>query len=926
MPELPWGTVAFLFTDVEGSTRLWQAHSEAMRRAYERHDAILRGATVRRRGVVYKVIGDAFQVAFPSAPEALAAALQAQRALAAEDWLGLGLPEPLRVRMALHAGAVDPDAAGDYRTPVLNRLGRLLGAGHGGQVLLSQAVSELVREHLPAGAALRDLGEQRLKDLGRPERVWQLLHPALPADFPPPATLASAPNNLPAQPTPLVGREREAAEVRALLERPDVRLVTLTGPGGVGKTRLALQAAADLLDRFPDGAWFVDLAAVREPGLVPAAVAGVLGVREEARRSLTDALVAFLRERRLLLLLDNFEQVVEAAPFVAGLLAAAPELRVLATSRARLALRGEHEYPVPPLAVPDPRGPLPLPILTQYEAVRLFVERAVAARADFAITNATAPAVAELCHRLDGLPLAIELAASRVKLLPPDALLARLGQRLDVLASGARDLPARQRTLRAAIAWSHDLLAAEERTLYRRLAVFAGGCTLDAAGTVADPAGELDVFGGLAALVEHSLMRQTEEVGEPRFAMLESIRAFALEQLAVSGEGERIRRAHAAHVLALAEAADAGQRGPEAIAWLRRLDAEQANLAAALESSLADGEVATALRLASALWRFWEVRGRFAEGRTWLERSLAAGAGSSPELEARARRGAGALARDQGDFAAATSHGEESLRLFRGLGEEPGIASMLVNLGNIARDQGDIAGAAERYAAGLERFRALGDDLHTALALNNLGMALAGLGNTTEAAARYEESLALSRRVGDVRHQAMALSNQGDLAVRLGNIDQAIARQEASLALRREIGDRQGIATALHLLGGAVAAGGNAARAATLYAESLAISHEIGALLNVAETLEELAPLIGVGQPETALRLFGAAEAALGLTLPPEERERQAAEVVTMVGGTMPAQLAAAVWAAGWARPLEEAVTEALTAAAELAAGPDGPR
>ena len=472
MDAWPSGTVTFLFTDIEGSTSLWERDRAVMAAAVARHFALLRQAITAHRGTLFKVVGDAAQAAFPTVPDAVAAALAAQWALEAEPWPAA--VAPLRVRMALHTTAAEPHED-DYLAPGLNRLARLLAAAHGGQVLVSLAAQDLAREVLPPDAGLRDLGEHALRDLERPERVFQLLHTNLPAEFPPLRTLHSRPNNLPPQPTSFLGREREVAQVSALLRGDDIRLLTLTGPGGVGKTRLALQAAADLLDAFPDGGWFVDLAPLADPELVPSAIAGALGVQEAGRHDIVTSLKAFLGRKSLLLVLDNFEHLTQAGPVVADLLAAAPGARALVTSRSRLGLRGEHELPVPPLAVPDPARSMPPEQLSQYGAVRLFVARALEVAPDFAVTNITAPAVATICVRLDGLPLAIELAAARVKVLPPAALLGRLEKRLPLLTGGPRDLPARQQTLRNTIAWSYDLLEPSEQALFRRLAIFAGG-------------------------------------------------------------------------------------------------------------------------------------------------------------------------------------------------------------------------------------------------------------------------------------------------------------------------------------------------------------------------------------------------------------------------------------------------------------------
>jgi predicted ATPase/class 3 adenylate cyclase len=519
MPDLPSGTVTFLFTDIEGSTRRWQQDPVVMAQAVARHLSLLREAVAQHGGVLFKVVGDATQSAFPAAPAALASALAAQQAFHVESW-----PEPIggvSVRMALLTGEAQPDAQGDYLAPGLNRLARVLDAGHGGQILLTQAVQQLVRSALPSEAMLRDLGEHRLRDLLEPEQVFQLLHPDLPAEFPPLRTLDAQPHNLPVQLTPLIGRDHDIARISALVRQEGARLVTLTGPGGTGKTRLALAAAAELLDHFPDGVWVVDLAPLSDPALVPSTIAATLNVRETGAQSVRDALGAFLSSKRLLLVLDNYEHLLVAAPVVTELLQAGPGVAVLVTSRESLRLRGDQDVAVAPLALPVEHAIPTLETLAQVSSVALFVQRAQAAQADFALTNENAAAVAEICRRLDGLPLALELAAARIKVLSPQALLARLEHRLPLLTGGARDAPARQRTLRDAIAWSYGLLPGEEQTLFRHLGVFAGGATLEAAEEVANPTGDRDVFGGLAALVDKSLLRSREGVvGEPRFTML----------------------------------------------------------------------------------------------------------------------------------------------------------------------------------------------------------------------------------------------------------------------------------------------------------------------------------------------------------------------------------------------------------------------
>src|SRR5215210_4614461 len=486
MPDLPSGTVTVLFTDIEGSTALWERDSEAMATAVERHQSIVRTAIETHHGVLFKLVGDGIQAAFPTAPEAVAAALDAQRSLATERWSAVD--GALAVRMAVHTAAAAPHDE-DYLAPGLNRLARLMSAAHGGQVLLTVVTQNLARDALPLHASLRDLGEHPLRDLYQPQRVFQLLHPDLSADFPPIRSLATGPNNLPVQLTPFLGREEPVARVVDFLSREDVRLLTMTGPGGVGKTRVALQAAADVLEDFPDGVWFVDLSGLDDPTLVLSAIASVLGVRDEGSE-LIERLAGALARKRLLLVLDNFERVLEAASLVTSLLARAPGAKVLVTSRAPMHSYGEQEYSLAPFLLPNPAHLPPLERVLQVDAVRLFVERAQAVKPDFTVTPANASAIVEICQRLDGLPLAIELAAALVRLLSPQALIMRLEKRLPLLTRGARDVPARQQTMRDAIGWSHDLLTREEQTLLHRLAVFVGGFTLEAAeGVAASPQG-----------------------------------------------------------------------------------------------------------------------------------------------------------------------------------------------------------------------------------------------------------------------------------------------------------------------------------------------------------------------------------------------------------------------------------------------------
>ena len=645
MTDLPTGTVTFLFTDIEGSTRRWEERPAAMRAAVDRHFALLRVAVGAHGGHVFRLQGDGLCAAFATAPQALEAALAAQLALYQEHWPDV---DALRVRMALHTGAAEVQD-GDYVGACLNRMGRLSGIGHGGQTLLSRTTYELVREALPARASLRDLGEHRLRDLSAPEQVFQLLHPELPSEFPPLKSLDTPHHNLPVQLTSFVGRERELAAVQQLLLVE--RLVTLTGAGGIGKTRLALQAAADLVDQFPDGVWLVDLAPLADPMLVPQAIATAVGVREQPEHPLLQTLEDFLRSRHLLLVLDNCEHLVAACAALADrLLRACPRLRILATSREPLGIAGETAWRVPPLTSPDPEHLPSLASLAQYEAVRLLLDRADLAAPSLALTQRNAAAVAQVCQQLDGLPLALELAAARVKVLSFEQLAARLGDRFRLLTGGSRSALPRQQTLRALVDWSYDLLTAPEQVLFRRLAVFAGGCTLEAteavcAGDGIEPG---EVLEHLARLVDKSLVvAEPSAAGEVRYRLPETIRQYSSDKLAQAGEGATLRGRHRDWCLALAERTGQEVLDPQRLMSLER---EYDNLRSALRWSVDSGEAEAGLRLATSLCDFWQVRGYSSEGCAWLAELLALpAAATATTARARALEWAGRLAYLQGD-------------------------------------------------------------------------------------------------------------------------------------------------------------------------------------------------------------------------------------------------------------------------------------
>lgn len=886
MSDLPRGTDTFLFTDIEGSTALWERDRQAMAAAVERHIALLNGAIQAHSGVHFKTVGDAVQAAFPTAPHAVAAAVEGQRALMAEDWGGAG---PLRVRMALHAGDAVPDARGDYLAAPLNRLSRLLSTGYGGQILLSQTAQQLTRGALPAGVELQDLGEHRLRDLLDPERVFQLLHRDLPTQFPPLTSLDHRPHNLPLQPTPFLGRERQVGEVMVLLRRPDIRLLTLIGPGGTGKTRLGLQVTADLLEDFPDGAFLVSLAPVTNPALVPSAIAEVLGVREEGGQPLRERLQEYLAAKQVLLVLDNVEHLVaDVAPLVGKLLSAAPGLRVLATSRVPLRLQAEHEYPVPPLGLPRRKPPPTADQLTQYEAVRLFIARATAVKPDFAVDNATAPTVAEICHRLDGLPLAIELAAARIRMLSPQAMLTRLEQRLPLLTGGARDLPARQQTLRNTIAWSYDLLTSAEQTLFRRLAVFTGGGSFDAVEAVANPEGSLDIFGGLERLVEHNLVRQEDDPdGQPRFSMLETVREFGLEQPEAADEAEERRQRHADYWLAWVEQQLSGP-GEGPAAW-DRVERDVDNLRAALAWAFA-AHVGTGPRLAGALGGFWFLRGYWHEGRQWLEQALA-WAGLDPGRHADLADKAGLLAYVHRDYPRAETLYADALRHWRTVDDRSRQATILKQLCKVALERDD-----------LERASTLAD-----------------------------EALTLAREVNDLYLIGAMLAHQGYIAHAQGDEQRATALLEESLATHRQTGDTWGIALGLMAVGFLALAQGEPRRAARHYAESLPALRDLGDISRIAEALWGVGCSLADGEdPRGAARLLGTAQAireALGRSIDPDDQVVEQRAVSLLRAHLGEAGLTDAVLA-GRALAPQDAIVEALalanTISSEVSTGQNG--
>jgi predicted ATPase len=801
--ELPSGTVTFVFTDVEGSTKLLhELGADAYAQALAGHRRLLREAFSAHGGVEVDTQGDAFFYAFPSAPRAVAAAVAATDALSAGR---------IRVRVGLHTGEPRLTAEG-YVGEDVHLGARIAAAGHGGQVLLSRQTSELVdREVL-------DLGEHRLKDFAEPLWLFQLGSQR----FPPLKTISNT--NLPRPASSFVGRERELEEVTGLLN-DKARLVTLSGPGGSGKTRLALEAAAELVPEFRNGVFWVGLASLRDPGLVTETVSHALGAK--------DGLAEHVGERDMLLLLDNLEQVVEVAPELAALVEACPNLKLLVTSRELLRVRGEVEYAVPPLEIT--------------EAVELFCDRAQLEPSD---------EIAELCRRLDSLPLAVELAAARTRVLSPAQILERLAKRLDLL-KGGRDAEARQQTLRATIEWSHDLLNEDEQRLFARLSVFAGGCTLDAAEAVSDA--DLDP---LQSLVDKSLLRHADE----RFWMLETIREYALEQIETSGEAEELRRGHADYYLALAEEAEPHLRGSSPQDWLELLEHDHDNLRAALDCLEASGDTELVLRLAGALAAFWGTKGQIAEGRRRLDNALRIDERPTA-ARAKALNGAADLAYGSGDPATARLHAEEALALDRELGDRWGTALSLFNLGYASAVEADLAAnqqlADERarlyresqsfHEQSVELFEELGDEHYALIAMYQLSYAQIQLGNHERGKELREVILRRARATGDAQVESLALGGLVRFAFGEDRLEDALSLLNAALRIELRFGDLRRIAMLLGRCANALAHLERAERSAQVLARSLAIYEETGASIPwTARENEETLTLVRAQLDEAA--------------------------------------------------------------------------
>jgi predicted ATPase/class 3 adenylate cyclase len=822
--DLRTGIVTFLFTDIVGSTRLWDLASHQMRAAVERHDALGRAAIEKNHGSIVKHTGDGFHAAFNDPLDALTASLAFQHSLA-DPSATSGLA--LEVRCGMHVGTVER-RDNDYFGPPVNHAQRIMAAAHGGQILLSQAVASLVEDRLPAGVTLRDLGTVRLRDLTRAKHVFQIVDPKLRHDFPALRSLEATPNNLPQQITSFIGREHELQELSQLLSK--TRLLTLVGTGGIGKTRLLLQLAANLVDNYPDGVWYVDLNEIDDPALVVNALAGVLGLVEVPGTPLIETICLQVRSQRVLILLDGSEHVLTACARLANaLLRGSPNIQIAATSREPFRIAGEQTVVLPPLSLPDPAADLGT--LLRADAVRLFVERARSRQPNFAVTEHNAPAVAKICASLDGIPLALELAAARVGALPLETIAERLDDRFVLLTSGDRTAVPRQQTLKALVDWSYDLLEHPEKQLLARLAIFAGGWTLDAAEVVG--AGEAlargDILNLLDQLVQKSLVVRHEH--EDRYGFLETIHNYASIRLQESREIDKLRDRHERYFVALAETAEPALRSrKDELRWLSSLETEHANFKTALQWSLErPGSALDALRMCGALRLFWMIRGHWREGRDWCSSALQKDAGAAPrDVRAKVLMTAGDMNFRLGETAAAEALFEAALTLAREAGDRSLEAVALNNLSNLVADHGDRARALQLLDQALAINRNAGNKELESISLSNIGFHLIDQGNLAAAQAPLERALVLSREIGSESLEAFSLVSMGRLSERRGDYERARMLSAEALAIFRRLASPADEVEQLLALARIYVACGEPVPAARYLAEALGTSRKLG--------------------------------------------------------------------------------------------------
>jgi predicted ATPase/class 3 adenylate cyclase len=840
--QIPIGTVTFVFTDIVGSTRMWEENPTQMNSAIARHDAIMQEVAEYHGGYVFKTVGDAFCIAFHTPVNALNFCIESLDILQKELW-----PEPIqiKVRMAIHSGSAEL-RDGDYFGQALNRIARLVNCGHGGQILMSSAAQELVRDNMPDGISIRDLGEKRLKDLVRPERIFQVLRLDLEDQFPPLATLDLRDNNLPVHLTSFIGREKEMGEIEALVKSG--RLVSILGPGGAGKSRIAIQVAAEMIDQFENGVWFIELGSLSDAENVVPAIAQTLKIREQHGRSILATLIESIADKNLMLVLDNCEHLIDAcASLVESIATSNSSTKIVATSREALGIPGEQSYRLPSLSLPPTRNPNNSPIIesfSMYESVRLFVDRAILSNSDFSITNDNAQAVANICVQLDGIPLAIELAAARIRTLSAEEIYARLHDRFQLLTTGSRTAIPRQKTLRALIDWSYDLLSESERCLLRQLSVFVNGWTLDTAERafkVED--GNEDILDLLSSLVNKSLVVSWTIGSSTRYHLIQSIRYYGIERLVENDEVRECKFAHQRVFADLSIQAKAELKGPNQSVWLDRLEDEHDNFRAVLQFCFDEGDnQEIGLQICSSLYIFWWIRGHWTEGRSWHERLLS-------------------ISQTQGNSSAR--------------------ALALISAGHLALYQGEYANAKAYYRESLEIHNGLEGQDEIAISLHNLAHASHLEGDLLTAKPLYEKSLQIRRDQKNQQGITSSLNNLANIAQELGNYDEARLMHEENLAIRRSLGVAQGIGQTLQNLGCLAIATEDYSRAVKLFEEALVCIEVLKEIRSVSEILDGLAEIASkIAKLDVAVRLWGSAETirnSLGAPLHDLDRHRQQA-------------------------------------------------
>jgi predicted ATPase/class 3 adenylate cyclase len=879
--KLPSGTVTFLFTDIEGSTKLAQQYPDAMPALLARHNEILNQAIESHSGFVFQIVGDSFSAAFHSASDALNAALEAQRHLYNEAWS----PAPIKVRMGIHTGVAQlindslQTGYSGYATLALTQ--RIMTVGHGGQILLSETAHDLTRDKIPAQAQLVDMGERSLKDVLRPEHLYQLTVPDLPSEFAPLNTLESFNHNLPAQLTSFIGREKEINEIKILIAAH--RIVTLTGSGGAGKTRLSLQVGAECLHQFSDGVWFVELAPVADPMLLPQALLAIFKLREDAHRTPLEILLDHLRMRTILLMLDNCEHLIESCAKISEtLLRACPKLKILASSREALGIAGEVPYRVPSLATPSPDHLPPLENLSDLDSIRLFIERGTTAKPDFKLTKYNASFVAQICFRLDGIPLAIELAAARVKMLSAEQITERLDDRFRLLTGGSRTALPRQQTLRAMIDWSYSLLSEPEKTLFRRLAVFVGAWTLEAAEAVCgEERSGADILDLLTRLVDKSLVFIEDFTGEIRYHRLETIRQYSREKFFETDEVETIRDCHLAFYVKYAETAGEHMRGRARVDWIHRLTAEQDNLRAAMEWGLARSPE-NALRIAASLPLYWTTGGFSAEGFRWIQQAMVehkekTGQYEQPSLRAKGLGGLAFLYMSLGDNINGKRVAEESVALFRQSQDKSGLAYSLVILAFPLEFLGERLQAEAALMESIAIARSERNAFVLASALNNLTRVTLELHGDIDAAERYaDEAIRVSQKAGIEWTVSVAHEMKGVIALHRKDYDEARTLIEKAVSAYRETGASFNVIIAKSGLAHMERELGNYAIALDIYRETIVAFRDVGQNGAVAHQLECFGFIaLAWDQNERALQLFAAADALrekAGTPMTPDEK------------------------------------------------------